>query len=66
VTGIPAKYICLIIPPSMGEECFQFYSKALGKLGNIVMETFVILDVSSNVSLFAHLWKHCCGNKNVS
>ena len=29
-------------------------SKALGKLGNIVVETFVILDVSSNVSLFAH------------
>jgi hypothetical protein len=28
--------------------------KALGKLGNIVVETFVILDVSSNVSLFAH------------
>jgi hypothetical protein len=36
---------------------------ALGKLGNIVVETFVILDVSSNVSLFAHPWKHCCGNK---
>jgi hypothetical protein len=34
-----------------------------GKLGNIVEETFVILDVSSNVSLFAHPWKHCCGNK---
>jgi hypothetical protein len=29
-------------------------TKALGKLGNIVVETFVILDVSSNVSLFAH------------
>ena len=29
---------------------------ALGKLGNIVVETFVILDVSSNVSLFAHPW----------
>jgi hypothetical protein len=28
--------------------------KALGKLENIVVETFVILDVSSNVSLFAH------------
>jgi hypothetical protein len=38
-------------------------NKALGKLGNIVVETFVILDVSSNVSLFAHPWKHCCGNK---
>jgi hypothetical protein len=38
-------------------------TKALGKLGNIVVETFVILDVSSNVSLFAHPWKHCCGNK---
>jgi hypothetical protein len=37
--------------------------KTLGKLGNIVVETFVILDVSSNVSLFAHPWKHCCGNK---
>jgi hypothetical protein len=37
--------------------------KALGKLGNIVVETFVILDVSSNVSMFAHPWKHCCGNK---
>jgi hypothetical protein len=36
--------------------------KALDKLGNIVVETFVILDVSSNVSLFAHPWKHCCGN----
>jgi hypothetical protein len=35
----------------------------LGKLENIVVETFVILDVSSNVSLFAHPWKHCCGNK---
>ena len=32
--------------------------KALGKLGNIVAETFVILDVSSNVSMFAHPWKH--------
>jgi hypothetical protein len=38
-------------------------TKALGKLGNIVAETFVILDVSTNVSLFAHPWKHCCGNK---
>jgi hypothetical protein len=38
-------------------------SEALGKLGNIVAETFVILDVSSNVSMFAHPWKHCCGNK---
>jgi hypothetical protein len=28
-------------------------------IGNIVAETFVILDVSSNVSLFAHPWKHC-------
>jgi hypothetical protein len=27
-------------------------TKALGKLGNIVVETFVILDVSSNVSLY--------------
>jgi hypothetical protein len=36
---------------------------ALGKLGNIVAEKFVILDVSSNVSMFAHPWKHCCGNK---
>jgi hypothetical protein len=27
------------------------------------VETFVILDVSSNVSMFAHPWKHCCGNK---
>ena len=35
----------------------------LGELGNIVVETFAILDVSSNVSLFAHPWKHCCGNK---
>ena len=35
----------------------------LGKLGNIVAETFVTRDVSSNVSLFAHPWKHCCGNK---
>jgi hypothetical protein len=38
-------------------------TKALGKLGNIVVETFVILDVSSNVSLFAHPWNYCCGNK---
>jgi hypothetical protein len=38
-------------------------SIALGKLGYIVAETFVILDVSSNVPLFAHPWKHCCGNK---
>jgi hypothetical protein len=30
-------------------------NKAQGKLGNILVETFVILDVSSNVSLFAHL-----------
>jgi hypothetical protein len=30
--------------------CFQ--TKALSKLGNIVVETFVILDVSSNVSCF--------------
>jgi hypothetical protein len=30
-----------------------FKPKAQGKLGNIVAETFVILDVSSNVSLFA-------------
>jgi hypothetical protein len=37
--------------------------KAQGKLGNIFVETFVILDVSSNVSMFAHPWKHCCGNK---
>jgi hypothetical protein len=36
--------------------------KALDKLG-IVVETFVIFDVSSDVSLFAHSWKHCCGNK---
>jgi hypothetical protein len=40
-----------------------YISKALGKLGNIVAETFVILDVSSNASMFAHPWKHCCGNK---
>ena len=38
-------------------------TKAQGKLGNIVAETFVILNVSSNVSMFAHPWKHCCGNK---
>jgi hypothetical protein len=38
-------------------------SKVLGKLGNIVVETFVILNVSTNVSLFAHPWKHCCGNR---
>jgi hypothetical protein len=37
--------------------------KSKGKLGNIVAKTFVILDVSSNVSMFAHPWKHCCGNK---
>jgi hypothetical protein len=30
------------------------------------VETFVILDVSSNISLFAHPWKHCCGNKLAS
>jgi hypothetical protein len=29
-------------------------AKAQGRLGNIVVETFVALDVSSNVSLFAH------------
>jgi hypothetical protein len=53
---------------------FAKATKALGKLGNIVAETFVIqLGVSSNVSRFAHPWKHCCGNnicfpgsKNVS
>jgi hypothetical protein len=39
------------------------WTKALGKLGDIVAETFVILDVSSNVSMFAHPWKHRCGNK---
>jgi hypothetical protein len=38
-------------------------TKALGKLGNIVAEIFVILDVSSNVSMFAHPWKHCSENK---
>jgi hypothetical protein len=38
-------------------------TKALGKLGNIVVEIFVILDISTNVSLFAHPRKHCCGNK---
>jgi hypothetical protein len=31
---------------------FTYGRKALGKLGNIVAETFVILDVSSNVSTF--------------
>jgi hypothetical protein len=36
----------------------------MAKLGNIVAETFVILDVSSKyVSMFAHPWKQCCGNK---
>jgi hypothetical protein len=35
----------------------------MGKLGNIIAETFMTLDVSSNVSMFAHPWKHCCGNK---
>ena len=38
-------------------------AKALRKLGNIVAETSVTRDVSSNVSLFAHPWQHCCGNK---
>jgi hypothetical protein len=33
------------------------------KLRNIVAETLAILDVSSNVFPFAHLWKHCYGNK---
>jgi hypothetical protein len=38
---------------------FAKATKALGKLGNIVAETFVIqLGVSSNVSRFAHPWKH--------
>jgi hypothetical protein len=32
--------------------CILSDTKALGKLGNIVAETFVILDVSSNVSMF--------------
>jgi hypothetical protein len=35
-------------------------TKALGKLGNIVAETFVILDVSSNVSMFAHQGSKNC------
>ena len=53
---------------------YQFWHRALkiisavrvispGQTKNyIVAETFVILDVSSNVSMFAHPWKHCCGN----
>jgi hypothetical protein len=45
------------------QTLYSGFTKALGKLGNIVAETFVIRDVSSNVSLFAHPWKHCCGNK---
>jgi hypothetical protein len=48
-------YLIVILNPKKTE--------ALGKLGNIVAETFVILDVSSNVSKFAHPWKHCFGNK---
>jgi hypothetical protein len=40
-------------------QAFSQDPNALGKLGNIVVETFVILDVS----LFAHPWKHCCRNK---
>ena len=47
----------------LGLSWCELQSKALGKLGNIVAVTFVILDVSSNVSMFAHTWKHCCGNK---
>jgi hypothetical protein len=47
----------------VGSHVILAFPKALGKLGNIVVETFVILDVSSNVSMFAHPWKHCCGNK---
>jgi hypothetical protein len=48
--------------------CCYVDTYALGKLGNIVVETFVILDVSSNVFMFPclpthDLWKHCCGNK---
>jgi hypothetical protein len=42
------------------------HNKALGKLGNIVAETFVILDVSRNVSMFAHLWKHFAETKFAS
>ena len=37
-------------------QAFSQDPNALGKLGNTVVETFVILDVSSNVSLFAHPW----------
>jgi hypothetical protein len=50
-------------PGSLYSKYPSHVSKALGKLGNIVAERFVILDVSSNVSMFAHPWKHCCGNK---
>jgi hypothetical protein len=57
---IKAVIRVLLKPGSHGKFCV---SKALGKLGNIVVEAFVILDVSSNVFLFAHPWKHCCGNK---
>ena len=50
---------------SSEQALFTSESETLGKLGNIVVETFVILDVSSNVSLFAHPWKHCCGTQNL-
>ena len=35
---------------------------SLSTLGNIVVETFENCYVSSNVSQFVHLGKHCCGN----
>jgi hypothetical protein len=50
-------------PAYLAKESTCNLAKALGKLGYIVAETFVILDVSSDVSMFAHPWKHCCGNK---
>ena len=34
---------------------FEIFCKAMGKLGNILFPI--------NVPLFAHLRKHCCGNK---
>ena len=62
--GIYSKITVYAKHQTHAPGCILFHHfKPLGKLGNIVAETFVIRDVSSNVS-FAYPWKRCCGNKS--
>ena len=42
----------------------SFWTLGLGERRNIVVETFEISSVSTNVSSFAFSWKHCCGSKS--